>query len=80
MNRSGTPWNGDKLREKLATWRKQSARDRIESWMQDYLRCRFPELETSLRAAIDAFDTIQENKCIAPELLGTIVDAASSSR
>jgi hypothetical protein len=70
----------EKLREKLASWRAQSARDRFESWMQDYLRRRYPELEAPLRAAIHAFDTIQETKCVTPELLAAIVGAASSSR
>jgi hypothetical protein len=37
-------------------------------------------LEPALLAAIDAFDSIQRNRRITPELLAPIVEAASSSR
>ena len=48
--------------------------------MRDYLRKRQPDLEPPLLAAIDAFDTVQEENRLDSALLAPIVDAASSSR
>src|SRR5262249_14929798 len=51
-----------------------------EPWLRDYLRKRQPDLEPQLLAAIDAYDTIQEEKRLDAGLLAPIVAAASSSR
>lgn len=51
-----------------------------EPWLRDYLRKRQPDLEPELLAAIDAYDTIQEEKRLDAGLLAPIVAAASSSR
>ena len=51
-----------------------------EPWLRDYIRKRQPDLEPPLLAAIDAFDTVQEECRLDAILLAPIVDAASSSR
>jgi hypothetical protein len=55
-------------------------RDYFEPWLRDRLRQRYPELEAPLVRAIDAFDAIEDKKCISSELLAPIVEAASSPR
>ncbi len=57
-----------------------STRSSFEPWIETSLRPRYPELEAPLLAAIDAFDAIQEQNRVSLELLGPIIDAASSSR
>jgi hypothetical protein len=57
-----------------------SAREKYEPWLRDFLRKRYPELESPLRAAIEAFDSIEQRQQIDGELLRPIVEAASSSR
>ena len=51
-----------------------------EPWLRDYLRKRQPDLEPQLLAAIDAYDTIQEENRLDATSLAPIVEAASSSR
>jgi hypothetical protein len=55
-------------------------RDQFETWIRDYLRKRYPELEQPLLAAIDRYDAIGETAKISPDLLKPIVEAASSQR
>jgi hypothetical protein len=69
----------ERVLKKLGVRLEGSATDRLEVWIQESLRPCHPNLEQPLRAAIQAFDTIQERKRISPELLDVIVDAASSS-
>jgi hypothetical protein len=51
-----------------------------EPWLRDYLRKRQPDLEPQLLAAIDAYDTIQQENRLDAGRLAPIVAAASSSR
>ena len=54
-------------------------RNYYEPWLRRW-RARYPELETLLGRAIDAFDAIEERKCVSSELLAPIVEAASGPR
>lgn len=58
----------------------QKQRDKFEPWVEKALRPRYPELETPLMAAVDAFDVVQQTGKLIPELLRPIVDAVCSSR
>jgi hypothetical protein len=58
----------------------KKTRDYYESWLRDYLQKRQPDLVPPLLAAIDAYDTIQEENRLDAGLLAPIVAAASSSR
>jgi len=57
-----------------------STREEYEPWLRDYFRKRYPELESALLEAIDAFDATKELDRINSEQLRPIVQAASSSR
>ncbi len=50
-----------------------------DSYLHDLL-VSHPDDEPLMRAAIEAFDSIQLGKCITPELLQPIIEAASDSR
>jgi len=57
-----------------------STRAEFASWIDRYLRKRYPELEAPLLRALDAFDSIAAGTPISEDALAPLLEAAKSTR